>query len=113
MDARLPAHLEVSAWLRRANAIGGFGMVIRKGEREAGTILLLTLQSGANACAFERMPNPDGVRVWTVSKRQNIENKQEFAEWLARREAQDRDLWVVELDTALGERLIAELGTEG
>ena len=111
MDARLPAHLEVSAWLRLAAARGGFGTVIRKGEREAGTILLLTIQSGANACIFERMPTAEGSRNWVLAKRQDAENKQEFDRWLTRRGDQDPDLWVIELDTALGERLVAESGT--
>lgn len=113
MDARLPAHLEVAGWLRRAAAVGGFGTVIRKGERDAGTILILTMESGGNACALERMPTPDGTREWIVSNRQDAEKPQEFDDWLTRRASGDPDLWVIELDTPLGERLVAESGTLG
>lgn len=112
MDARLPAHLEVAGWLRTAQAQGGFGAVLHKGEAQAGTILLLTLERGANACVFERMPHADGTRAWTAAKRQDTENKADFDHWLTRRSAQDPDLWVIELDTPLGERLIAESGTQ-
>ena len=38
LDARLPAHLEVSGLLRAVEGAGGFAMVLHKGEREAGTI---------------------------------------------------------------------------
>ncbi len=113
MDARLPAHLEVGGWLRRAQAVGGFGTVIRKGERDAGTILILTIESGRNACAFERMPTPDGAREWVVTNRQGAEKPHEFDDWLTRRGSRDPDLWVIELDTPLGERLVAESGTIG
>ncbi len=113
MDDRIPAHLEVSALLRRASALGGFGTVIRRGERDGGTILILTLENGGKACAFERRPSSEGGRAWAVSRRQDSENKSEFDVWLTRRSAQDHDLWVIELDTPLGERLVAESGTIG
>ena len=43
MDARLPAHLEVAGLIRMVEAEGGFASVIAKGERDAGTILILSL----------------------------------------------------------------------
>lgn len=111
MDQRLPAHVEVAALLRRVQAEGGFGTVIQKGEREAGTILLVLCENGTNARAYERMPQLDGTRKWHQSKQENIDNKEEFEEYLMRRRRQDSDLWIVELDIANGERLIG-LGSE-
>ncbi|MCZ8320522.1 MAG: DUF1491 family protein [Novosphingobium sp.] len=105
-EARLPAHLEVNALIRRAGAEGGFASVIRKGEQDAGTILLILTERGANPRVFERMPQPDGARKWILTRIQNTENKQELEDWLTRRADQDQDLWIVELDIANGERLI-------
>ena len=48
MDARLPAHVEVSGLIRAVESAGGFAMVLQKGERDAGTILVLTTQNGRN-----------------------------------------------------------------
>jgi hypothetical protein len=107
MDARLPAHLEVSALLRAAESAGGFATALKKGEREGGTILVVLTGKGANARVFERMPAPDGTRSWTVSKTQDTENPSEFQEYLDRRGRQDPDLWIIELDVANGERLIS------
>jgi hypothetical protein len=104
--ARLPAHLEVSALLRQVSGAGGFAAVLHKGEREAGTILILLTENGANTRLFERMPGLDGKRNWTLSKSEDIENKQEMTDYLDRRVRQDRDLWIVELDIANGERFI-------
>lgn len=106
MEPRLPAHIEVGGLIRRANAEGGFASVLQKGERDAGTILLVLTERGGNARVFERMPGLDGTRSWQRSKVETPENKQEFYEWLDRRGAQDPDLWIVELDIADGERFI-------
>lgn len=106
--ARLPAHLEVSALIRVTEAAGGFATVLAKGERDAGAILLLTIGKGGTARLWERMPRLDGARVFEVSREQNTENKQEFADYLSRRTARDADAWLIELDVADAERLIAE-----
>jgi hypothetical protein len=111
MDDRLPAHLEVSALIRAAQAQGGFAAVLKKGHPIAGTILLVLAHNGTNARAFERMPQLDGTRTWEVAKTEVTENKQEFLECIDRRGRQDGDLWVVELDVADGERLIGLPGT--
>ncbi|WEK45481.1 MAG: DUF1491 family protein [Candidatus Andeanibacterium colombiense] len=106
MDDRLPAHLEVSGLLRAVQAAGGFATVIARGERDAGTILLVCCENGANYRIYERMPQIDGTRKWTLTKRQNPENVKEFQEYLDRRSRQDGDLWIVELDIADAERFI-------
>ena len=108
MDVRLPAHLEVSSLIRRVQAEGGFAAVLHKGERDAGTILVVLAESGANMRLFERMPQLDGTRAWSQSKAQDTDNKSEFQEYLDRRASQDPDLWIVELDIARGERFIAQ-----
>lgn len=106
MEGRLPAHLEVSALIRQVQGEGGFAAVLAKGEREAGTILLVTTENGRNTRVFERMPQLDGSRSWTCSKEQDPENKELFNQYLERRKSQDSDLWIVELDIANAERLI-------
>lgn len=95
-----------------AEAQGGFGMVLSKGERDAGIILLLTTQRGESLTLWERMPQLDGARPFCVAKRQNHENKQEFSEYVARRGQQDPDIWIVELDIADPERFIASLPSQ-
>jgi len=107
--ARLPAHLEVASLLRRAESRGGFGTVLAKGERDAGAILILTIERGRNACLWERMPSLDGSRKFTTTKSQTLENESEFSEYIGRRIARDPDSWVIELDIVDPERFIAEV----
>jgi hypothetical protein len=106
MEVRLPAHLEVSGLIRQVAAQGGFAAVIRKGEREAGTILVILSENSNNTRAYERMPQVDGTRSWHCAMRQDAENTEDFGKYLERRASQDPDLWIVELDIALGERFI-------
>ena len=110
---RLPAALEVSALIRLAEASGGFGMVLHRGEPDSGTVLIVILDNQGFgqtvASAFERLPKADGTRGWALAKTQDAENKAEFESYLARRMAQDPELWVIELTIAEGERFILNL----
>jgi hypothetical protein len=109
MSERLPAHLEVSSLRRLAESNGGSAMVLAKGERDAGTILIVTMFRGENARLFERMPQLDGTRPFIATKAQDPEKPQEFTEYLDRRRAQDPDIWVLEVDIDEAERFIALL----
>ena len=110
---RLPAHLEVAGLIRRVAAEGGFATVLAKGEREAGTILLVLRDSRTNPRLFERMPHLDGTRPWTLNRVQDTDNKQDFEDYLARRRSQDRDVWIVELDSPNPERFIGDSPSTG
>jgi hypothetical protein len=107
VDDRIPAHLEVAALIRAVGAAGGFATVVAKGERDAGTLLVVCGEKGGNAAAFERMPQADGTRAWTLARRQDAENPQEFWDYCDKRRRQDDDLWIVELDIADAQRFIA------
>ncbi|MDN3646880.1 DUF1491 family protein [Pontixanthobacter aestiaquae] len=107
MDARLPAHLEISGIIRAVQAEGGFATVLSKGERDAGTIMIVTLDRGGPARLYERMPQIDGSRPFVLSREQDADNPMEFNEFLRKRGAQDPDLWVLELDIADPERFAA------
>jgi hypothetical protein len=106
LGARLPAHLEVSGLIRAVEAAGGFAMVLNKGERDGGTILVICAEKGGNRRLFERVPSAEGHREWRLNRREDVENPSEFDDYLARRERQDPDLWIIELDIANGERFI-------
>lgn len=108
-DARLPAHLEAGAILRLAESQGGYATVLAKGERDAGTIVLVMLCRGKASVLYERMPQRDGTRLFVATKSEEPEKQQEFSEYLARRHARDPDLWLIEVDIADPERFVARL----
>lgn len=104
--SRLPAHLEVAGLIRQAQAQGGFAAVLHKGERDAGTILVVALENGKSPRLFERFPSLDGSRLWTETRAQEVDNPADFDAYLARRTSLDRDIWLIELDVPNPERLI-------
>lgn len=112
-EGRLPARLEVTALLRRVQQEGGFATILAKGEEQAGTILLVAINHGCPARAFERMPQAHGGRDWTLSRTEDPADPGAFQAWLERRRMQDPDLWIAELDIPNAERFILPTGKQG
>ena len=108
---RIPAHLEIAGMIRTIQAAGGFAMVLSKGERDAGTLLIICCENGTNLRAYERMPSMDGGRNWVLAKSQNPDNPKEFTEYCTRRGRQDEDLWVLECDVRGAEDLLGIVPT--
>ena len=105
MSARLSTSVLVGGLVRKAEAEGGFGAVLAKGDAEAGSVLVVLTERGANSRLYERVLQPDGVYSWT----QVVENEEEVPQFVARRRRYDPDLWVLELDIASQERFAAEM----
>jgi hypothetical protein len=110
--SELPTHVEVASILRRTAASGGFATVIRRGDAERGSLLLLISSRGRHIACLERLPSLDGYR-WSVTGPNESSGSAEIADFLAKRARFDADLWAVELDIAEAERFIAETTSLG
>ena len=108
MDARLPAHLEASGLLRRAEAAGGFGMIIAKGDPDRGSLVLLISNRGVHVACLERGIGAGGVYVWQTVGPDAGADPAELSAWTSKRRKFDADIWLIELDIPLPERFIAE-----
>lgn len=104
--ARLPTHLEISGLIRTVETAGGSAMVLAKGHREAGTLLVLCCAPDGTQRLFERMPGLNGGRSWCLAKECAPEAHRDMAEYCSRRHAQDPDGWIVELIAAEAERFL-------
>jgi hypothetical protein len=107
MDERLAPGIEVTALIRRAEALGGFGMVIHKGDPDRGTILLAVTERGEHRGLLERRMQADWSYRWTSTGAPAGDSIQ-AAHDVARARARDPDCWVLELDIPSSERFIAE-----
>jgi hypothetical protein len=105
---RLPSGLLVSALLRRVNDAGGIGMVLAKGDAQAGGILVLVQERNGAPRFIERGLGPDGAAQLIETGPQDPAAPQQAADYWQRRRARDPDLWVIELDIAGAERFAAE-----
>jgi hypothetical protein len=82
--------------------------VVRRGDPDRGTLLLLIAERGRHFACLERLLAPDGSYAWGVAGPDKSASSMEIADFLARRARFDEDSWVLELDIAEPERFIAE-----
>ena len=106
-QVRLSAGLEAASFLRRAEALGGFGTVLHKGDDTRGSILLALLERGAPAGFLERTLQASGRYDWGRTGPPDPDSET-AAQYVAHRFRSDPDCWVIELDIPLAERFIAE-----
>lgn len=105
MSERLPAHLEVASLLRRAEAVGGFGMVLRKGDPDRGAILVVAMARGTPEWVVERELSPDFTYRWTAKSAAECD----VPNLLRDRRRIDPDCWQIELDVPDAQRFVAEM----
>jgi hypothetical protein len=109
----LPTHIEVGAIMRRAEAEGDFAAILRKGDAERGSILLVVSSRGRHVACLERVLGLDGDYQWRRVGPSESGSSDEIAGFLAKRARFDEDSWTVELDIAAAERFIAETTSAG
>jgi hypothetical protein len=113
MPGRLSAHVEASGLLRRAEREGGFGTILKRGDRERGTIVLHVTRRGDHHSFVERTLAREGSYSWVRAGPAAGAEPAQLADWSQKRVRFDEDLWLIELDVPDPERFIAEIGAEG
>jgi hypothetical protein len=108
VSARLPSTIVVGALLRRVNDAGGIGMVLARGEPQAGAILVLAQERHENARFYERGLGSEGEPALIETGPRAPATPSDMTDYWQRRRARDPDLWVIELDIAGAERFAAE-----
>jgi hypothetical protein len=94
--------------LRRVAAAGDFATIMRKGDPERGSLIILVTSRGQNIAILERVLSFDGDYQWQATKASESAGSEDMVNFLARRARFDEDLWAIELDIADPERFIAE-----
>ena len=113
MPERLPAKLEATALVRRAEADGGFGTILKRGDPDRGALVLLIAARGQHHACLERALAPDGRYSWQRVGPALGAGPETLADWSQKRIRFDEDLWLIELDVADPERFIAETALHG
>lgn len=98
MSARITSTVLVSALRRRAEAAGGHAMILTKGDKVSGSVLLALADRGIVTALRERGLAPDGSYRWVTAGPENMSDPQELSAYLERRRKFDPDIWVVEIE---------------
>jgi hypothetical protein len=106
MTARLTSAVLASAMIRHVNAAGGMATIVKKGEPDVGSILLICMHKGVVQSVRERVLGMDGGYSWAAV---GPAEAAAIDPYLARRRERDPDLWLIELDIAEAERFAAEM----
>ena len=110
---RLPAGLEAASIVRRAESSGDFAAIVRRGDADRGSILLIVTSRGRHVAILERTITGIGDYAWTRAGPAESGESAEVAQFLSERARFDPDIWAIELDIANPERFIAETTVMG
>ncbi|KQM62031.1 MULTISPECIES: DUF1491 family protein [unclassified Sphingomonas] len=102
-----PTALRVNAFTRAVEAAGGSAMVLARGDRDSGIVLLLAIDRNGNARLLERERDLDG-RSRIVRRKPDLAVEADLTAYWCERRERDPDLWVVEAIVATAEPLAAE-----
>ncbi len=113
MAERLPAQLEASGLIRQAEAEGGFGTILKRGDPDRGALVLIVTRRGDHHAFLERALGPDGSYRWQQVGPAAGADAEALADWSQKRVRFDEDLWLIELDIPDPQRFIAETTSKG
>jgi hypothetical protein len=94
---RIKAGLWVQAALRLGDSASRPGMVVRRGDADAGGVLVV-LRARTELVILTRIADPDGGEAWLRATGAAPVAEAEADAYIARRLKSDPDLWVVEFE---------------
>lgn len=109
----LPSRLEVAALVRQVQSIGDFATVLKTGDPDRGTLLLLLTSRGRHLACLERQTGLDGSPSWRRTGPGEDAGSVEIAEFLETRTCFDPDFWAIELDVVNPQRFTDDIGLIG
>lgn len=95
--ARVKAGIWVSMALRLGNADGRYGTVVRKGDPDAGGVLVV-LRHGGQVVVLSQMRSADGELAWMRATGPAPVDDSAADVYIARQVKFDPDLWVLEFE---------------
>ena len=98
-----------SALIRRASIAGAFTGVVRKGDSDAGAVLVKVATLDGKARLYAPARNGEGERVWLdLSAGALGDEEREVDAAIRKRTSSDPDLWVIEVEDKAGRHFLEE-----
>jgi hypothetical protein len=97
-EPRVKVGIWISAALRMADIAGKPGVVVRKGDADAGGVLVL-LRGRAGVSVLSQVRTGAGEAAWIRATGPDPVNDAAADAYIARQVARDPDLWVVEFES--------------
>jgi len=97
-DDRLPTELWVSAGLHRCSREAVPAVVIRKGEKNSGTVMLKLDRRDRGYLILTQARDLDGKLTWFAVQDGAALTSADAAAYVERAVSRDPDLWVIEIE---------------
>ena len=98
-EPRLKSEIWVKAQLRLCDQALLSAVVVRRGDRDAGQVLIKQNRLGRGCLVLARRFNADGDRVWmVVAGGEDRDAERACDAYIAREHDIDTDLWVLEIE---------------
>src|SRR5665213_1533161 len=97
-EARVKAGIWVQAALRLGNAAGRYGMVLRKGDPDAGGVLVV-LHGRLGMAVLSQSRGAEGEMVWLRATGLDAVDQPTVDAYVQRQVGYDSDLWVLEFES--------------
>jgi hypothetical protein len=101
-EARLKSKLSVMAAIRLAQSLGLNAVIARKGDEDAGAILLKQNLLGAGFRVLTQVRSVEGKLGWMAGTGEEPVEEQAADAYIARQIDRDWDIWVVEIEDREG-----------
>ena len=98
-EPRIKAGIWVSAAIRLGGVQGKTGMVVRKGDQDAGGVLVI-LRGRAGNVALAQFREADGQLAWMRGTGATPVDEVATDAYIAKQLRYDPDLWVIEFEAA-------------
>ncbi len=107
--AELKTDFWASALIRRASDAGAFAGIVRRGDADAGAVLVKVATMDGRARLYAPARGGDGERVWLdLSSGTLGDVEADVDDAIRKRSANDPDLWVVEVEDKQGRHFLME-----
>lgn len=93
----LPARTIAMAAIRAAEAQGGSGMVLKRGDPGSGIIMIKVMDRAGQAVIYSQTRDTDGRPVWFRALGPDPAPETEADAKLARERKFDPDIWIIEI----------------
>ncbi|MDA8050711.1 MAG: DUF1491 family protein [Rhodospirillales bacterium] len=94
-EPRLKTEIWVSAALRRGDAVGRPGVMLQRGDRDSGGVLIV-LRSSTGLSVLSQVRTAEGAPAWLRATGPEPVDETTADAYLARQMRRDPDLWVIE-----------------
>jgi len=102
MDDRLPAELWIKAHIRRCIADGIPAVVVHRGEKNSGTLILKVNQVGQGVKVLNQTRDMAGAIAWMPALGGALVSEADADAYVERAVKRDPDVWVVEIESRDG-----------